>query len=203
MILAIRQPSDQLAVSPAAVLQTAQDLTPTPVNPSSPESDTTIIASPAVKPEFAARLVEAKAKAKIWQSDARLKAIVVSFKSDEELKNAKENFVFGSSRDLYNWWTMAYSGEHAQTVRALVPREDLLGTTLADIPDEHLLSDYQQAHQLIRAKFGQKLPQQATVSAKLMVGPPQDFLWWTLTYQGTEGVQTYRFNPKTLELTEL
>ncbi|TSC64814.1 MAG: Uncharacterized protein CEO22_697 [Candidatus Berkelbacteria bacterium Gr01-1014_85] len=158
---------------------------------------------PAVKPEFAARLVEAKAKAKIWQSDARLKAIVVSFKSDEELKNAKENFVFGSSRDLYNWWTMAYSGEHAQTVRALVPREDLLGTTLADIPDEHLLSDYQQAHQLIRAKFGQKLPQQATVSAKLMVGPPQDFLWWTLTYQGTEGVQTYRFNPKTLELTEL
>lgn len=161
------------------------------------------MASPSIEAGFTSRLAEAKAKAKIWQADARLKAIVVSFVSDEDLGQAKENFVFGSSRDLYNWWTMTYSGEHAQSVRALVPREDLLGTTLADIPEAHFLSDYHQAHQLIQAQFGDKLAKKATVSAKLMVGPPQDFLWWTLVYQASEGVQSYRFNPKTLELTKL
>ncbi len=203
MILAIRQQGDQLAVSPATALEQAQDSSSSSVVASPSVGEASIVASPAVEAGFASRLAEAKSKAKIWQADARLKAVVISFQSDEDLLQAKENFVFGSGRDLYNWWTMAYSGEHAQTVRALVPREDLLGTALADIPEEHFLSDYKQAHQLIQAKFGDKLPQKAAVSAKLMVGPPQDFLWWTLVYQASEGVQSYRFNPKTLELTEL
>ncbi len=129
---------------------------------------------------------KASQMATTWQKDAVLYHFSVKFPADLRLGQATEVFTYGSASDAYNWWTLTASEKTGKRVRALIPKEDYLGTSLKPIPLNFWKTNYVTAFQLADAAGGadfRKTHPGSDVTISLMVGQPKEYLWWTVEYQ--------------------
>ena len=149
-----------------------------------------------------ATTAEAQQKAKIWRVDANLVHFSAKFSAD--LGQVTETYTFGSAADAYNWWTIAYSEETGKSVRALIPKEDYLGTNLLPIPTKFWKINYVEALQLADTNGGSDYRQshlEYQVITSLAVGQPKNYLWWTVEYTA-KGVEPLKIliNPSSKEV---
>lgn len=146
----------------------------------------------------------AQQKAGLWQKDALLHHFSAKFTPDFQIGRVTQTFTFGSPADAYNWWTMTVSGKTGKIVRALVPKEDYLGTSLVSVPLRFWKMNYIAALQLAEtsggADFRASHPD-SEVTASLAVGQPKNYLWWIVEYS-SDTSEPYRIlvNPATKEV---
>lgn len=146
----------------------------------------------------------AETKVKAWQSDAVLYHFSAKLPADLTIGQATEVYTYGSAADAYNWWTLNISGKTNKSVRALIPKEDYLGTTLQPIPLKFWQSNYIEALQLAEAGGGADFRSShpdTQVVISLAVGEPKNYLWWTVEYQSATS-EPYKIliNPSTKEI---
>ncbi len=143
-------------------------------------------------------------KGKGWRNDAQLYRYSVKFDSNFTIGQITENFTYGSPADAYNWWTVTISGKNSKVVRALIPKEDFLGTNVPAIPQRFWKINYVEALQLAESNGGatfRKSHSDTQVSATLMIDQPKNYLWWIVEYQSSS-LDPYRIliNPATKEV---
>lgn len=133
------------------------------------------------------RMAEEKVKA--WQADAVLYHLSVTLPANLAAGAATEVYTFGSKGDAYNWWTITNSGKTGKSVRAIIPKEDYLGTELAPIPIQFWKISYIEAFQLAQAAGGGEYLASypdARINLGLSVSQPKDYLWWSVEYQADD-----------------
>lgn len=143
-------------------------------------------------------------KAKLWKADAALVHYSVKLPGDFSLNNAVETYTYGSASDAYNWWTIVFSGKTGKSVRALIPKEDYLGTTLQPIDTKFWKSNFVNALQLAEVNGGSDYRdnhEAVETSINLSVGQPKNFLWWKVDYSSSSGTPLeVLINPSTKEV---
>lgn len=143
-------------------------------------------------------------KVKAWQADAELYHVSAKLPPNIALGQATEVYSYGSKNDVYNWWTLNWSGKSGKSVRALIPKEDYLGSELKPIPRQFWKLDYIEAIQLADAAGGADYRARngdSQIAASLAVGEPKGYLWWTVEYQSsTSDAWRILINPATKEL---
>jgi hypothetical protein len=130
----------------------------------------------------------AEKKAKIWKADAQLVHYSVKLPSDFTLNRATETYTYGSPKDAYNWWTIVFSGKTGKSVRALIPKEDYLGTNFTAIETKFWKSNFVDALQLAEVNGGSEYRDNnegVEVSVNLAVGQPRNYLWWNVAYSSS------------------
>lgn len=150
------------------------------------------------------RIEESAVKAKIWQSDATLYHFAARIPTDLSIDGVTEVYTYGSPAEAYNWWTYNIALKTGKTIRALIPKEDYLGTALEPIPIKFWQTTYVEALQLADnyggADFRAKNPE-AAITVNLAVGQPKNYLWWTVEYlTGADEVLRILVNPSTKEV---
>lgn len=131
----------------------------------------------------------AEEKVKAWQADAVLYHLSVTLPADLAAGQATEVYTFGSKGDAYNWWTITSSGKTGKSVRAIIPKEDYLGTELKPIPTQFWKINYIEALQLAQAAGGGEYLASypdARINLGLSVSQPKDYLWWSVEYQASD-----------------
>lgn len=169
------------------------------------EGDTYLTIDPAAVSQAIATNKQAAAnKVEAWHDDAVLSHVSVTLPSNLAAGQATEVYTYGSASDAYNWWTMTISGKTGKSVRAIIPKEDYLGTAIPTIPTQHWKIDYVEAFQLAEvaggADFRAKYPS-SQITLSLGVSEPKQYLWWTVEYL-PEGGEPFRIlvNPSTKEV---
>lgn len=145
------------------------------------------VLDPAVlAPEFQALYDATSQKAKTWKADAQLVHYSIKLPFNFAVDQATEVFTFGSSTDAYNWWTLTYSHKTKKSVRALIPKEDYLGSGYSPVPTQFWKIQYIDAIQLAESHGGEQFRRdhvQGDVTISLAVGQPKNYLWWTSEYR--------------------
>jgi hypothetical protein len=128
----------------------------------------------------------------------------VKLPSDFALNRATETYTYGSASDAYNWWTIVFSAKTSKSVRALIPKEDYLGTTVPTIDTKFWKSNFVDALQLAEVNGGSDYRDNhdsVDVSINLAVGQPKHFLWWNIEYSSSSGDPLkILINPATKEI---
>jgi len=135
-------------------------------------------------------LNKAKEKALEWQSDAKLYHLAIKLPSDFSIGNATETFTFGSNKDSNNWWTISLSQKSGKFIRAIIPKEDYLGSDLTAAKLDFLNTNYVKAFQLAETSGGKAFRQKnatAVVTLNLANGQPKGWLWWVVEYKSADG----------------
>lgn len=152
----------------------------------------------------AVNLAKAEEKVKAWHSNAQLYSVSVKLPSNLAVGQATEVYTFGSVDDVYNWWTLNISTKTDKSVRAIIPKEDFLGTNLSPIPRQHWKMNYVEAFQLAEANGGTEfraLHPDSTISVNLAVGQPNNYLWWSVEYDsGNAQSKKILVNPSTKQV---
>ncbi len=175
------RPKVGLLVSPSSTIGPGQTI------------DTTSVTYLTVEPTsldaaFTADFALAKQKVEAWQTNAELSYLSIKLPANLALDAATEVFVYGSANDAYNWWTFNISQNTAKAVRAIIPKEDYLGTIVQPIPMQFWKINYVQALQLAEVNGGadwRLTHPDATVTINLAVGQPKNYLWWSVEYEST------------------
>lgn len=142
-------------------------------------------------------------KVKSWHEQASLYHFSVKVPANLEVGKATEVYTYGSLDDAYNWWTMNFSGKSGKSVRAMIPKEDYLGTDIQPIPEQFWKINYVQALQVADVSGGADYRKQypaAEIVISLAVGEPKQYLWWVVEYNAplTESLKIL-VNPVTKE----
>lgn len=143
---------------------------------------------------------KAEADAKAWKSNAELVMVSVKLPSDLSLNNATQTYTYGSSDETKYWWTYSYAEQTTKYVRALVYREDYLGSTLKAIPKNYWRTNYVEAFQIAQNSGGgadfMANNQNVSVTETLSVSDPKGYLWWLVEYTTPLGNNlSVRINP--------
>ena len=142
---------------------------------------------------------KAEVDAKKWQSNAELVMVSVKLPSDLSLNNATQTYTYGSSNDTQYWWTYSLSEQTQKFVRALVNKEDYLGTSLTPIPKKFWRTNFIEAFQIADNYQGAEFRlnnQNVEITETLSVGKPNNYLWWLVEYKTPLGNNlTVRINP--------
>lgn len=146
----------------------------------------------------------AEQKVKDWKKDAVLYHFSAKLPSDLGVGKATEVYSYGSPSDAYNWWTYNISGKTGKAVRAIIPKEDYLGTTLVPAPTRFWQTNYVEAFQLAEANGGADFRAShpdALVTINLLVQEPKNYLWWSIEYEAvTSEPFKILVNPATKEV---
>jgi hypothetical protein len=158
----------------------------------------------ALDEQINANYAQAQEKVKLWHDNAVLYHVAVKFPNDLKPGFATEVYTYGSSDDAYNWWTLNISLTAEKSVRAIIPKEDYLGTTLEPVPLQHWKMNYGEALQLADSHGGaayRAAHPETKITANLAVGEPKNFLWWSVEYEAT-AAETLKIlvNPSTKEV---
>lgn len=143
---------------------------------------------------------KAEADAKSWKSNAELVMVSVKLPSDLSLNQATQTYTYGSSDETKYWWTYSYSEQTTKYVRALVYREDYLGSSLKAIPKNYWRTNYVEAFQIAQNSGGGAdfiaNNQNVSVTETLAVSDPKGYLWWLVEYTTPLGNNlSVRINP--------
>lgn len=143
---------------------------------------------------------KAEADAKSWQNNAELVMVSVKLPSDLSLNNATQTYTYGSSNDTKYWWTYSYSEQTQKFVRALVNKEDYLGSGLKAIPKHYWRTNYVEAFQIAQNSGGGAEfvanNQNVEITETLSVSDPKGYLWWLVEYKAASGDSlAVRINP--------
>lgn len=137
--------------------------------------------------------------AKEWNENAELVMVSVKLPQDLSIDNSTETYTYGSSNAPYYWWTYSLSESTSKTVRALVNKEDYLGTDVKAIPLDYWRTNYIEAFQIADNYGGKDFRQNnqnVTVSLTLSVSEPKGWLWWLVEYKTPLGESfNVRINP--------
>ena len=125
-------------------------------------------------------------KAAQWQSDAAL--YYVSLKLDPTLSpdGTTETYTYGSANSPNAWWTISLSQSTGKFIRAIIPKEDYLGTNINPINTAFWKINYVQAFQTAELSGGKDFRTanpDAQISLDLFQGQPKGWLWWIVKYE--------------------
>ncbi len=167
-----------------SVTSTATSSTETAAQPAAPALKA---ASPTTFDQpIAAALGAAQERARAWQSDAVLSYVSVELPADLAVTAATDTYVFGSNKDSTNWFTYSFAEATAKSIRAIIPKDDYLGSTVSPINSSYWKMNYVEAFQLADANggadFRTKHPD-ARVTLYLSHRAPNQWLWWTVQYK--------------------
>lgn len=147
---------------------------------------------------------QAETKSKLWQKNARFTHFSAKFPVDFQLGTITETYTYGADEEAYNWWTLTISGKTGKSVRAIIPKEDFLGTSYPAIPTQFWKTNYIDALQLAEVNGGSQyraVNAGTEVTASLAVGQPKNYLWWTVEYSAPAGeALSILVNPATKEV---
>lgn len=146
----------------------------------------------------------ADTKAKAWRANAALVHYSVRFASDLTVGAITETLSYGSPSEAYDWWTVTIAGKTGKAVRAVIPKEDYLGTSYTAIPRQHWKMNYVEALQLADTHGGSAYRAKhadSEITAVLSVSEPKNYLWWAVTYRSaTADPLQILINPSTKEV---
>lgn len=152
------------------------------------------------------QLTAATTKAKLWEDDAVLHYVSVELPSDLSVTNATDTYVFGSAKDASDWWTYSFAEKTSKSVRAIIPKEDYLGSAITPINTSFWKMNYVEAFQLADANGGADFRTQHTdakVTLFLSTRDPNQWLWWTAEYKTPAGdLLTLLVNPNRGEVVD-
>jgi len=134
-----------------------------------------------------------------WNKDARLVMVSVKIPNDLSLDNSTDTYTYGSVNQPNYWWTYSLSESTGKTVRALVNKEDYLGTNVEPIPKSFWRTNYIEAFQIAENYGGKEFRQNnqnVSISLTLSVTEPKKWLWWLVEYKTPLGeTLSVRINP--------
>jgi len=175
-----------------------QKATPTTTNTSAAIPPFLSQTNDTVQTRTSNNLAIAKAKAAEWKNDAVLTAYNVKVPADLTSIDPEETFIFGSTQDTFNWWTISISAD-GSFIRALIPRQDYLGNELQPITQTAWQKTYLEALNTAEANGGLTFRAQnpeAQISLILEQAQPNNFLWWVVTYQGANNSLKVRISAR-------
>jgi len=130
-------------------------------------------------------LAAAKIKAKAWKGNAFLVAYTLEAPIDRPSVTPSETFVFGSTDEPDNWWTISFSAND-EFIRALIPKNDYLGQALQPIQESAWQKNYLEALNTAENVGGRQFRAEnpeAQISILLTQSAPKDWLWWQIEYK--------------------
>lgn len=146
----------------------------------------------------------AESKSKLWRQDAQLVHYSVKIPNGFTIGTITETYSYGSTADPFNWWTITISAKNNKVVRALIPKEDYLGTNYGPIPQRFWKINFIEALQLAEINGGsdyRKGKANVEATATLAISEPKNYLWWAIEYRSSTG-DPYKLliNPSTKEV---
>ena len=196
-------------------LSCKKQATPTPTPSSStsatetPKSDLTNLDSTSAKDEMRNNYNTAQQKASLWLGDAVPYSASVKITPTLDWQDVIEVYTYGSKMQTAYWWTISISVRSKNYVRAIIPKEDYLGSKLQPIPLQYWKMSYVEAFQVAEKNGGKEWrdKQKNTnyqITATLAVGDPKNYLYWTVEYQNSDGsdkksIQINAFSGETVE----
>lgn len=142
----------------------------------------------------------AKSKAQDWKSDAVLVNLTVKLPKNLAANQATETYVFGSATDSLNWFSFSISEQSSKYIRAVIPKEDYLGTDIKPINFSYWKMNYVKAFQLAETNGGETFRadnQNSEVITTLANDEPRGWLWWKIEYKSADTGQNLirKINP--------
>lgn len=140
----------------------------------------------------------AKSKASLWKPDATLATIQIKLPVDLAANSANETYIFGSAADTSNWWTISIAEQSGNYVRAVIPKEDYLGSSIKPIDTKFWRMNYVKAFQLADKNGGEKFRQDnadTQVTTTLHNTQPKGWLWWEIEYKSASNKLIIKVNP--------
>lgn len=134
----------------------------------------------------------ARQKAAQWKADAVLYSVSAKITSSLEWEDVIEVYTFGSASDPANWWTISISVRSKNYVRAVIPKEDYLGSSLKPAQTAYWKVSYVEAFQIAEKNGGKEWRDKLNnsnymVTTTLAHGEPKGYLYWMVEYQNSDG----------------
>lgn len=132
---------------------------------------------------------DAKVKATSWKSDAIIATVSVKLPIDLATNKAEETYIFGSATESNYWFSYSVSeADPSKFIRAIIYKEDYLGTGIKPINTTYWKMNYIKAFQLAEAAGGKNfraLNKNSVITTTLNHSQPKGWLWWEVKYQST------------------
>jgi len=142
-------------------------------------------------------LMNAKIKAAQWKNDTYFAGYNCKLANNLKTDGMTENYVFGSIKEPYYWWVLTIN-EQGKTSRALIPKEDYLGTKILPIQESYWKISSQEALKIAEKNGGKTFRaknQNIKISLLLNQAQPKNWLWWQVEYKSDNEKLTIRINP--------
>ena len=150
----------------------------------------------------------AKQKASSWQPDAALYSASAKITKSLEWEDVVEVYTFGTVRETSNWWTISIAIRSKNYIRAIIPKEDYLGSNLKPIAINYWKISYVEAFQIAEKNGGkewrEKNKDNYQITATLLHAEPKGYLYWMVEYQIIDGTdkKTVQINANDGEVVE-
>lgn len=134
----------------------------------------------------------AELKATQWQSGAVLYSASAKITPTLDWQDVVEVYTFGSNSQPNFWWTISISVRSKNYIRAIIPKEDYLGSNLRTVTLEYWKINYVEAFQIAERNGGKEWreKQKSTnyqITTTLAHGDPKNYLYWIVEYQNSDG----------------
>lgn len=173
--------------------------TPTSTAPANLAQPNLIDTDPAAIETIASQNYElAKSKAISWKPDAVVVTAQVKLPADLALNKANETYIFGSASDTVHWWSFSVSEQTGKYIRAIIPKEDYLGTDAKPINVKYWRMNYAKALQLTDKSGGSEFRSanpDTQITATLHQAQPNNWLWWEIEYKSASSKLILKVNP--------
>ncbi|MFA6082296.1 MAG: hypothetical protein WC773_02715 [Patescibacteria group bacterium] len=140
----------------------------------------------------------------MWKSNATFSGLFISLSATLKLDSANEVYVFDSTDDNANHYTISISQSTGSSLRAIIPKSDYQGSLLA-IDTAYWKSSYVDAVQIADQNGGSQFSSSNKVTGvdvNLQRSTPNNYLYWIVTYKtadaGTSLVVKIDANSKTV-----
>jgi len=196
-------------------LSCKKQATPTPTPSSStsatetPKSDLTNLDPTSAKDEMRNNYNTARQKAILWLGDAVPYSTSAKITPTLDWQDVIEVYTYGSKVQAAYWWTISISVRSKNYVRAIIPKEDYLGSNLQPIMLQYWKLNYIEAFQIAEKNGGKEWREKQKnnnyqITATLAMGDPKNYLYFTVDYQKSDGsdeksVQINAFNGEIVE----
>ena len=147
----------------------------------------------------------AKTKAQEWKPDAVLVSLSVKMPSDLAVGNADETYIFGSATEQADWWSFSISESTSRYIRAIIPKEDYLGTDVKPINSSYWKMNYGKVFQLTDVAGGQSFRASnpgSLITATLHQTQPRGWLWWDVEYKSATNRLLIKVDPNKGEVVD-
>ena len=178
------------------------EVSPTPTKTA---AATLLTVDPAtVMPTLVTEFNQVEESAKAWRADAQFYAMTASWPANLVLGRAKRVYIFGSPSLPTLWWTVALNEQTNERIRALIPKEDYLGTGLPAMARQYWKINILEALQIAEKNGGTAFRTTypgAEITSTLAHQGPLSWLWWVVTYRADTGQElTIRIHPSSGEI---
>jgi len=146
----------------------------------------------------------ARSKAEEVDANNKLSAIIVELPSTLALNSGSDRYVFSSTKDTTNNWVITLDQLTLNYIRATIPKTDYLGEVI-EIDTTLWKYNFVTALQLAESNGGKEWREDNTLESAILTlkhGEPQNFLSWTIEYDGGSSTFTRKFDATSGKLLE-